>query len=398
MQKIQASDPSASNVSLSSVEDCQSQRANYDDTDTSISSDLLNAGGRVVKGKLRKVDPRKVRRSRMANRSIDDEPSSKLLRLTELMRQAGTNTVPALVQELASPDGDSEYLYELVYGHRRHHVCLSESLPFTTIVVPQLEDVERTFLMAHENEGRVPPCPMDMAIWLLQLATEGQFKNQAALAQATGIKPASVTNLLKLARLPAEVVAAFPKRSDIGHRHALPLEQAAKEDLNGLIKRAQKIATLKADNDIKLNKLLVMSMLTGALPINAAAVKSGTDNSTKNDEGVLAETAVKRKDDEHTSVSNRDSLEATQNVATHHPPMPLIDLLVQRFNRELPLVTSDGEDAGQVFAAPAEDTVIRLPFSLNDAELDVLAVNVGKLLTGSTFLQRPRQGKGAAND
>jgi hypothetical protein len=96
MQKIQASDPSASNVSQSSVEDCQSHRANDDDTDTSISSDLLNAGGRVVKGKLRKVDPRKVRRSRMANRSIDDEPSSKLLRLTELMRSS-RNLLPRTV-------------------------------------------------------------------------------------------------------------------------------------------------------------------------------------------------------------------------------------------------------------------------------------------------------------
>lgn len=277
MHKNQASDSSASNLTPGSFEDSQDQKTDDEQTYESLSLDLLNAGGRVVKGKLRKVDPRKVRRSRMANRSIENEDSADFRRLAELIRQAGTNSVPALVHEVDSAEDQSDYSYELVYGHRRHQVCLSETLPFTTIVLPQLNDVERTFLMANENEGRVSPCPMDMAVWLLQLTTEGRFKNQASLAQATGIKPASVTNLLKLARLPAEVIAAFPRRSDIGHRHALPLEQAAKDDLNGLIKRAHEIATLRAANDIKLNKLQVMAMLTGTLPFISTAMNSGAD-------------------------------------------------------------------------------------------------------------------------
>ena len=76
MHKIQASDSSASNLTPGSFEDSQDRKTDDEQTYESLSLDLLNAGGRVVKGKLRKVDPRKVRRSRMANRSIENEDSA----------------------------------------------------------------------------------------------------------------------------------------------------------------------------------------------------------------------------------------------------------------------------------------------------------------------------------
>ena len=94
MHKNQKSDMSVSNVTNDLDGLAQRQKASIEGVDESFSSDLLNAGGRVVKGKLRKIDPNKVRLSRIANRSIDEEPPSHLKRLAELMRQAGTNTVP----------------------------------------------------------------------------------------------------------------------------------------------------------------------------------------------------------------------------------------------------------------------------------------------------------------
>lgn len=193
------------------------------EADTALSLTLLDAGKRVLKGKLRQIDPRRIRRSRFANRAIEDIHSDHYQSLLELLRHSGTNIVPALVDEIAPSDASDAsnasetaggHAYELVYGHRRHQVCLAEGLPLTVIVVPSLDDVERTFLMAQENEGRVAPCPLDMGVWLATLLQSGGFATQAALATATSIKPASVTNLLKLARLPAEVVADRPWLSE----------------------------------------------------------------------------------------------------------------------------------------------------------------------------------------
>lgn len=87
-----------------------------DSADAALDLDLLSAGQRVFKGKLRQVDPRNVRRSRFANRAIEDVTSLPHQQLVSLMKQAGTNTVPALAQQLEAPDETGAHL-ELVYGH-----------------------------------------------------------------------------------------------------------------------------------------------------------------------------------------------------------------------------------------------------------------------------------------
>lgn len=393
MHKNEPTDLSSS-VASNPASSVQLIERDSETVDESFSSDLLNAGGRVVKGKLRKIDPTKVRRSRIANRSIDEEPPSHFIRLAELMRQAGTNTVPALVHELATTEAEADHLYELVYGHRRHQVCLSESLPFTAIVVPHLDDVERAFLMAHENEGRLAPCPMDIAAWLHQLSNEGNFKNQATLAQATNIKPASVTNLLKLARLPAEVIAAFSSRSDIGHRHALPLEKAWKVDPVGIVERAKEITSLSLITGTKISKQRVFAMLTGKISIGLDASRSEHSESALNRGIVEVDQIAHQNSNEFDVFRNRDSKDGTLDPLPRDPVLSSEARFIQRFNKELPLVTKGGVDAGKVLASPTENTLIQLRLSLDDRELDWLATNLGDFLSGAPFLQRAERNGG----
>ncbi len=102
-----------------------------DEADNTVALNLLNAGKRLLKGKLRQIDPRHIRRSRLANRAIEDVNSIHYQSLLELITHSGTNIVPALADEIAPSDASGEHEYELVYGHRRHQVCLAEELPFT---------------------------------------------------------------------------------------------------------------------------------------------------------------------------------------------------------------------------------------------------------------------------
>ncbi len=368
---------------------------------------LLNAGKRIVKGKLRQIDPSRIRRSRFANRAIEDVHSVDYQILAELLRHSGTNIVPALADEIAPPDAsDPSYAagghdYELVYGHRRHQVCLAEGLPFTVIVVSALDDVERTFLMAQENEGRVVPCPLDMGHWLASLLHSGGFATQAALARATSIKPASVTNLLKLARLPAEVVAAFNDRSELVHRHALPLDKAASDDLDGLICRAQEIVALKATTGGKIDKKRVLGMLVGTLSIDAAALETerpmavSARSSTSPVE--LDDTLEASPSDHHDGSIAVEGSEAAIEASVETTAVPIVTVdratprrIIKRLNRALPLVTDHGEEPGQVFTDDDGDTFIRVPFTMDDGDLDWFAATLGVLLTNAPFLHKTR--------
>ena len=358
-----------------------------DPADATLTLNLLTSGKRVFKGKLRQVDPSSVRRSRFANRAVQDVSSAYHQQLAELMKQSGTNAVPALAQELEVTD-EAGMRLELVYGHRRHQVCLSEALPFTVIVVPALSDVERTFLMSSENEGRISPCPLDLGVWLSGLLEEGSFVSQAALARTVNIKPASVTNLLKLARLPAQVVAAFNDRSELAHRHAVPLDQAATEDLEGLISRAEAIATLRASLDAPIHKKQIVAMLTGNLPIEAEALKTGsTPSSTHIVSTVLYadEPPAGFKEEKPSPMHHEVQADASEEAFEASPRQN-----VKRFNAPLPLVTDCGKAPGQVFTDDDGDTFIRLPFDLDADDLDWFATTLGELLTHAPFLHKTR--------
>lgn len=358
-----------------------------DPTDATLTLNLLTSGKRVFKGKLRQIDPSSVRRSRFANRAVQDVSSAYHQQLAELMKQSGTNAVPALAQELEVPD-EAGMRLELVYGHRRHQVCLSEALPFTVIVVPALSDVERTFLMSSENEGRISPCPLDLGVWLSGLLEDGSFVSQAALARTVNIKPASVTNLLKLARLPAKVVAAFNDRSELAHRHAVPLDQAASEDLEGLISRAEAIATLRASLGARIHKKRIVAMLTGTLPIEAEAVKTGsTPSSTHTVAKVVGayELPAESKEATPSPLHHEVQADAPEEAFEASPRQN-----VKRFNAPLPLVTDCGKAPGQVFTDDEGDTFIRMPFELDADDLDWFATTLGELLTHAPFLHKTR--------
>lgn len=387
-----------------------SSSAQDKEADDALLSDLLNAGKRFRKGKLRQVDPRRVRRSRFANRAMEEVGSPQFQMLADLVRQSGTNLVPAVVDELAASDCSDSHDFELVYGHRRHQVCLAEGLLLTVIVVPPLDNVERAFLMSNENEGRVAPCPLDMGLWLSTLLESGRFASQAALARTTSIKPASVTNLLKLARLPQEVIAAFSDRSELAHRHALPLEQAASDDLAGLVHRAKAIAALRASTSVRIGKQRVFGMLVGSISIDATALEAAASRSSVSTVDTGEEPSLHASEVNSNHISQGDSVDASvmpsvdeaqartqvedYDGAEDKPVEPASPRQnVQRLNRALPLVTDCGNEPGQVFTNDEGDTFIRLPFALDERDLDWFAENLGKLMNDAPFLHKIRRGE-----
>ena len=146
-------------------------------------------------------------------------------------------------------------------------------------------------------------------------------------------------------------------------------------------------------------------MLLGAISIDAAALSTEPPRSPTSvvdaAEAVKTTEAVDEPSLEFPDVSVKEAAEALlpdEAITTAAPATRG----VKRFNKTLPLITDQGDEPGQVFIDEEGDTFIRLPFTLNDVDLDWFAVNVGQLLTNAPFLHKVRRdaerGEGPAND
>jgi ParB family chromosome partitioning protein len=61
---------------------------------------------------------------------------------------------PIKVQPLnGSTFGDASHEYEIIYGYRRHRVCLELNIPINALIEP-VDDEQVFEQMEHENRGR----------------------------------------------------------------------------------------------------------------------------------------------------------------------------------------------------------------------------------------------------
>jgi ParB family chromosome partitioning protein len=136
--------------------------------------------------------------------------------LEELARSIKADGViqPILVR----PHGDR---YLLVAGERRMRAAKAAGLEAIPAVVRQIDDDKLLEIALVENIQREDLNPIEVAVALQRLAQASQLSHEE-LAQRTGKDRSTITNLLRLLRLPADIQALVAdKQLSTGHARAL---------------------------------------------------------------------------------------------------------------------------------------------------------------------------------
>jgi ParB family chromosome partitioning protein len=124
--------------------------------------------------------------------------------------------------------GDPAHDIELVYGARRLFVARLLGKPIN-VELRDLSDREAIVAMDIENRLRKDISPYERGLSYAQWLRAGYFTAQDDIAQALNVSASQVSRLLKLARLPSVVVAAFASPLEICETWGLDLS-AALED------------------------------------------------------------------------------------------------------------------------------------------------------------------------
>ncbi len=226
----------------------------------------------------RKIDPKVIRPSKWANRHEEsfglDNPDFQ--RLKAEVETAGGNVQPVKVRPAKESPGN----YELVFGHRRHRACLELGLDVLALV-EDLDDADLFCQMDRENRERAALRPWEAGTTYARALDEGLFASARKLAEAASIDLSQLGKALALARLPADIVAAFQSPLDLQYRWATLLTQAVQKNPDLIFERAK---TLKA-SDEKLTATQVLNRLLeggGTVPppgLKSIEIKGGSGES-----------------------------------------------------------------------------------------------------------------------
>jgi ParB family chromosome partitioning protein len=188
---------------------------------------------------LKLLDPRVVARSRLANRHESEFDSADFARLKSEIEHAGVNVQPVKVRPVAeNRDGVQ---YELVFGHRRHRACLELGVPVLAMI-EDVSDKQMWLTMDRENRERRNLSPWEQGQSIQRALQAGLFSSIRRLAEESGMDHSNAAKALRLAELPAAVVAAFTSPADIQLHWARPLSEALQKDPDGVLARAKSIA------------------------------------------------------------------------------------------------------------------------------------------------------------
>ena len=185
----------------------------------------------------RKLDPKRIKPSRWANRDERHYAGVAFAELRQEIETAGGN-IQAIKVRPSNVDGE----YELVFGHRRHRACLELGLEVLASIEP-LDDWELFCQMDRENRARAALSPWEAGTTYAKALDDGLFASARKLADAASIDLSQLGKALALARLPADVVAAFPSPLDLQYRWAPLLTLALQKDPDHVLARARALQT-----------------------------------------------------------------------------------------------------------------------------------------------------------
>lgn len=187
---------------------------------------------------VHKLDPTSICASRWANRHESAFSCRAYLAFKAEIEAAGGNVQPIKVRPASAAR------YEVVFGHRRWRACLELGLPVLAIVVA-LDDRALWEEMERENRSRADLSPFEQGKHYSRAIDSGLFPSIRRLAEAVGVDHSQAAKVIRLAQLPADVVAAFVSPNDIQVNWSGPLHEAINRDPAGVVARAKRLGKAK---------------------------------------------------------------------------------------------------------------------------------------------------------
>lgn len=181
---------------------------------------------------LARLDPKECRIWAFHNRRYDLLDKTNCTDLIEGFQESGRQEFAGIVRRVTD---DSGYEYEVIAGARRHWTCAHLGWKYLA-EVRDLTDEESFILSDVENRARTDISDYERAIDYRRALTEilsekgekeGRSRKsltQAEFSKRLGKSQAWLSQFLYLANLPEEIVAAFPKVTDIGLTHGRELK------------------------------------------------------------------------------------------------------------------------------------------------------------------------------
>lgn len=189
----------------------------------------------------RMLDASQIRRSRFANRHESNFSGAGFEQLRREIQEAQGNVQPIKVRSIGDVES-SGVRYEVVFGHRRLEACRQLGLPVLA-VIDNLDDKTLFIEMERENRERADLSPWEQGVMYARALDVGLFASNRQLANALGVDLSNLGKSLVLARLPKEIIDAFPTPLDIQLRWAPLLNKALEADPEGTLNRARAAGT-----------------------------------------------------------------------------------------------------------------------------------------------------------
>ena len=182
------------------------------------------ASGTLEEKTLRWVDPEDCVMWRRHNRAYDLLTEENCRDLIDGIRAQGRQEFPAIVRRTSGQRAP----YEVICGARRHFAVswlrANGYRQFKYLVdVREMTDEEAFRLADIENREREDISDFERARDYLAALDEHYGGSQKRMAERLEVSPVWLSRYLSLARLPAEVVAAYGSIRDIRERHARDL-------------------------------------------------------------------------------------------------------------------------------------------------------------------------------
>lgn len=198
--------------------------------------DFLREQLKEYEGSLptRLLDPKLIVRSKWANRHDLSFKDQEFADLKADIKVKGGNVQSIKVRPMKSSPG----MYEVVFGHRRHQACFELEID----VLAMIEDLDEKSLfveMDHENRQRKDLRPYEQGVMYARALDDGLFSSLRKLAEEVGVEPGTASKAIALARLPAEVLAAFVSPLDLQFRWASDLTQAIQANPDLVLSKAR---------------------------------------------------------------------------------------------------------------------------------------------------------------
>lgn len=188
------------------------------------------------------MNPDDIHLSRYANRHEMSFLSQDFKDLCAEIQSTGGNVQPIGVVK------QENGRMELVFGHRRRRACKKLGLKVRVIEIPG--PIAPAVLMKYmhaENAARTDLTVFEQGCWYHEALQDKVYPTAAELAQDFGITEAWVSKALQVARLPEDVIRAFPNPLEITSKMGEELAKALKADEDAVLYRALELQEPRED-------------------------------------------------------------------------------------------------------------------------------------------------------